>query len=260
MAGTQFHLGTVIGRGGYGVVYTLLDRNDVVVKVSSQTNSCRQWSNEYEKIVNAFALMRITPLYQSLTTVKMIDVKMFTREQDNCYMVMERVFRPVYGDCNPRTFNKDTPTLQPQFGIEDSDWISKGRGQFIGLKQIRGYLESCPLHKNATVETICHELGIFIGLLHFVGKNDGYDIEVFLGREYVDPHLKMFIADFDLTETITQYDKDTIDRMVFCLDAVPYFPSKSNPTLFTLFGNAYKSVAESVGLSEIADIVLERYD
>ena len=256
----DFKLGNIVGRGGYGIVYTLLNRSDIVVKVSSQTNSCRQWSNEYEKIVAAFTSMKAHPLYQSLTTVKMIDVKMFTQEDRTCFMVMERVFRPVYGDCNPKTFNKDSPTLQAQFGVEDSDLIHKGRGQFIGLRQIKGYLESCPMYQNATVETICHELGIFIGLLHFIAKNDGYDIEVFLGREYVEPRLKVFIADFDLSEPITQYDKATISRMTFCLDAVPYFPSKDNPDLFDRFANAYRSVAKSAGFLQVADIVLENYD
>jgi len=256
----QFTLGTIIGRGGFGVVYTLLDRSDIVVKVSTQTNSCRQWSNEYEKIVIIRDRIIDTKFYKSLTTVKLIDVREFSQQNAHCFMVMERVFRPVFGDCNPKTFNKDSPTLQAQFGVDSSDLVHKGRGQFIGLQQIKGYLEACPMYQNATVETICHELGIFIGLLHFIAKNDGYDIEVFLGREYVEPRLKVFIADFDLSEPITQYDKATISRMTFCLDAVPYFPSKDNPDLFNRFANAYRSVAKSAGFLQVADIVLENYD
>lgn len=256
----QYNLGNIIGRGGYGEVYTLPDHPELVIKISSMVSSCRQWSNEFAKITKTRNLIQNNQIYQSLTCVKMIDVKGFSQENTRCYMIMERVFRPAEGDCNAKTLNTKSATLQAQFGVEDSNLIHKGRGQFIGLKQIRSYLQACPTHHNATVETLCHELGLFIGLLHFVGMNDGYDIEVFLGREYVNPRLKLFVADFDLTEEIKEYNPSTIQRMILCLDSVPYFPSKDNPELFALFSNAYRSIANLVGVVDVADQVLAEYD
>lgn len=260
MESRHFMLDKVIGKGGFGSVYTLSDRPDLVVKISLINNSCRTWSNEYDKIVDVRDKIIDSPFYSLLKSVKLIDVKLFFQEDNTCYMVMERVYRPIYGDCNPETYNTDSPTLQAQFGVLDVSLVHKGRGEFIGLKQILEYLDSCPQYGSDTLENLSKELGIMMGLMHFIAKNNGIDVEVFLGRRYSDDKLRLFIADFDLTNTFDEYDKDTISNLVWSLSAFPYFPSKETEVLFEYFSLGYKSVADSVGLLHVAEAILEEYD
>ena len=98
-----------------------------------------------------------------------------------------------------------------------------------------------------------------MGLLHYVGKNDGYDLEVFLGRKYRARKLKFFIADFDLSQPIIKYDDATVDRLVWSLDAVPYFPNKASK-MFKTFSEGYLEAAKAGGNLEIAERVLSEYD
>ena len=100
-----------------------------------------------------------------------------------------------------------------------------------------------------------------MGNIHFIGKNDGYDIEVYLGRKNVcnnnDTHqLGFYIADFDLSESIEKYDIETVKRLVWSLDAVPYFPSEGK--LLDLFKDGYLKAAGSK-YKHVAELVMERY-
>jgi hypothetical protein len=81
--------------------------------------------------------------------------------------------------------------------------------------------------------------------------NDGYDLEVFLGKEYNSKISRFYIADFDLSENITKYDKDTIKRISWSLTAVEYFPRENNKKLLDLFLKAYTSIAKIKGINDI---------
>jgi tRNA A-37 threonylcarbamoyl transferase component Bud32 len=156
-------------------------------------------------------------------------------------MILPRIYRP----------NKDKGyTIQAQLGSESCHMIHKGRGEFIGLKEIRKYISE------NDIEIACQELGTMMALIHFVGKNDAYDIEVFLGKELHSKKSRFYIADFDLSEEIKQYDDDTIERICWSLDAIPYFPNNNNKKLFDLFKNGYSKIAQN---HELVEKIFENY-
>jgi hypothetical protein len=144
-------------------------------------------------------------------------------------------------------------TLHPLLGENSVQYKYKGRGVFKGLKEIQNDY-NIPLK---IVEKIVYELGVLMGLIHFKGCNDAYDIEIFLGYIDTPNKLKFYVADFDLSERIQKFDDSTIDRMAWSLESMPYFPTKySNLKLFNQFKNGYSSATRN---KIIVEKIFEKY-
>lgn len=243
-------LGAEIGRGGFGTVYEMKDDPSICVKVSHkgpQSQSCRQWSNEYKKISTLATNIEKTHsnALKRLKYVRLLTPIKFHENNDSCYMLMPRIYRPDHTD-TPQ------PTIQAQLGVETCKMVHKGRGEFIGLKEIRSFVQS-----QQVLEQVVKELGKAMALIHFYGKNDAYDIEVFLGIEKHNKTIRFYIADFDLSEEIKTMNPETIKRVVWSLDAVPYFPTKhTDPRLFDIFKNAYAKIAAN---DEIVEEIFKYY-
>lgn len=235
-------LGEEIGRGGYGTVYELEDDKSKVVKVSNKNSgqNCRKWSDEYAKI-NSILSNKLPKLHH----VEILQPDRFFEEDGLCYMILPRVFRH---DCKSKTENSkgsysksclNKPTIHPLLGQEKGIMIFKGRGEFIGLEEVLKILGP-----RYDLQYICYELGIMIASIHFIGKNDAYDIEVFLGKKYKHKKLCFYVADFDLSEPLPDViDDDVIDRLKWSIEAVPYFPNEFvNGVYYDQFMKGYKSV------------------
>lgn len=276
-------LGDELGRGGYGTVYAIKDNSKLCVKISNKNGTnCRKWSNEFIKITSMISLLKDNQEYNKIKRVKIVIPSEFLEYNNNntCYMKLPRIYRP----------NKDNnkPTIQAQLGVLSLNLIHKSRGEFIGLIQIKEYLNNAirtnvnavnnnntnaNANANAAIEnnnvddilnTVCIELGKMMALIHYLGKNDAYDIELYFGKEYNGKILKFYIADFDLTENITKYDTETIERIAWSLDAIPFFPLKSvDENLYNIFKNAYSTTASSVSseptIIEIVKEVFKNY-
>jgi len=90
--------------------------------------------------------------------------------------------------------------------------------------------------------------------IHFKGQNDAYDVEIYLGSDY-----KFYLADFDLSEEICTLDPETIQRMVWSLDAVQYFPTLDCcPDLYKVFKDGYFQNLNS-DQKNIATLVFDLY-
>jgi serine/threonine protein kinase len=238
-------IGEEIGRGGFGIVYQKKDNSSQCIKVSDKsrgTTHCRQWSNEHKKIINFMNNIEIEyPNYSKFKFVKVLKSIQFVETSTECYMILPRIYRP----------NRDDGyTIQAQLGSDSCHIVHKGRGEFIGLKEIKEYMS------DDDIETACNELGMMMALIHFVGKNDAYDIEVFLGKELHSKKCRFYIADFDLSEEIKQYDSETIERICWSIDAVPYFPHENNEKLFNLFKNGYSKICNN---NDLVEKIFENY-
>lgn len=242
-------LGNEIGRGGFGVVYANKDDPSECVKVSNKAkgsgNSCRQWSNEYKKITSFMDLVRDHPEYKKLEMVKVVVPSAFVESPERCYMTLPMIFRP-----EGKTSRK--PTIQAQLGWSSGRIVHKGRGEFVGLAEIREYVSQKDMVR------ACRELGVMMGLIHHVGKNDAYDVELFLGKEAHTKKCRFYLADFDLSEQVKSYDDAaTMGRITWSMDAVPYFPRPSCDTvLYDVFRKGY----ETMTTPEIAARIFENYD
>ena len=230
-------IGKEIGRGGFGIVYETKNDPTTCIKISNKMdfnkNTCRQWSNEYEKINQFINIIEKHPAFKRLKMVRIVKPRQFIETEQLCYMTMPRIYRPEG--------KSSAPTIQAQLGVTTCKLVHKGRGEFIGLEEIKQYVS------NEDLEIASRELGIIMALIHFVGKNDAYDIEVFLGKEANTKKVRFYIADFDLSSTVPDVlDEESIRRIAWSMDAVPYFPRPSvDPHLFQLFINGYKTILEN---------------
>lgn len=236
-------LGKEIGRGGFGVVYLNKTDPKLCIKVSNKgraTNSCREWSNEYKKIMDI--QKKLPPVNNNRKMVRIVIPTKFVETDARCYMEMPLIYRP------DRVL--DGPTIQALLGVATDRTIHTGRGEFIGLREIRELVSESDLEK------ACYELGVLMGLLHYVAKNDAYDIELVLGREHHTRKPRFYLIDFDLSNKIKSYDTQTIENMAWSIDAVSYFPRPSvDAKLYRLFRNGYNRIVPR----EIADQVFADY-
>ena len=226
-----------IGRGGGGIVYVDNTQPEFVFKISKKGNVCRTWNNE-KKIYDELSIHEID-------TVNCEFIKMFSFENngESCFLELSRVFNPLNREANY--------TIHPQFGKSSFNASYKGRGLFLGIKELFEYNIFTPDNLNEYIK----DLAIAISNLHYVGKNDGFDIEVFVGSE--KNKNKLFIGDFDLTEMIQEYNDYTIDRLVWSLYAVPYFPRKDE--LLDVFSDNYILQAKKNNKDDIAKQVITKY-
>lgn len=247
-------LGQEIGRGGFGTVYIKKGDTSKCVKVSNKTNSakhssCRQWSNEFKKITDITTTLNRNPIYKKLKHVRILTPTEFVETDELCYMVMPRIFRP-------EGRNHIAPTLQALLGSKDVRMINKGRGEFLGLKQIQDLIQD-----PKALQRTAKELGILMALIHHIAKNDAFDIEVYLGKEANSKKLMFYIADFDLSNKVTTYDDQTVHNIYWSLDAVSYFPTdNSDSNLFVAFKEGYTIVAKEAQVpEEIINKIFENY-
>jgi hypothetical protein len=239
-------LGKEIGRGGYGIVYEHPSNANMCIKKSIKKGSCRVWSNEYAKIKTIETNLGSKI---NIGRVHLLVPASFHETENECYMKMHRIHNPLHV----------TQTLHPLLGEKKFNHVDKKRGIFKGLKQLKQELYMT----DEILEEISYELGKMMATIHFIGKNDAYDVEVFLGCKAMCTgnvnKLGLYLADFDLSEPIVHYDKETISRMVWSLDAVPYFPTQdSSVDLYTRFKSGYTKAA-GIANKHIVDQIFDIY-
>ena len=278
---------TIIGQGGFGTVYAIEGNPSICVKVSNKKNNCRAWSDEYKKIKKIHSILDTNKIYRNLKFIRIIEPLHYYEKKDgNCFMILNRIYNPSEKNdkiiptmsysykttkslsllpqsqslslYKPRSLNslgkidknKDTYksdlTIHALFGeIHSNTYKSSLRGKFIGLDLLSNYFTK------DEIEKVSYELGQVMALLHFIAHNDALDIELYLGREYKTRKPRIYISDFDLSNEIKNYDDETIDKLCWCFQAMPYFPSlNSSEKLYELFKEGYKNVAKNDDIVE----------
>jgi hypothetical protein len=187
-------------------------------------------------------------------------------EDRHCYMFMPRIYRP---DGRDEVYPH---TVQAFLGSKNQDLLSKDRGQQLGLKQLK---EMASLRSNSNSNSsstsnkeqtarffmkVAYELGKIMALIHYFAKHDAHDVELYMGKLYRGRRPRFFLADFDQSESIVEYDDEVIGRLVWSLDAVPYFPRPEvDKALYDRFRTGYLRVAKLAKMHDVAKKVLEEY-
>lgn len=210
-------------------------------------NHCRKWSNEYKKIQTLLSRMEDNPFYRKLDYVRIVKPTEFIESDTVCYMKMNRIFRAKKIDKQDEKSNR---MIQSLLGDKNTYYDHKGRGLYMGLTHLREYIDDIDLLDAS------FELGIMLGLIHYIGKCNAFDIEVFLGREYSTRKNRFYIADFDMTSTIDNYGPKEIQEMYCSLNDASYFPRPSvNKKLFDMFYDGYCVIVPHF----IAELVFRDY-
>lgn len=228
-----------IGRGGTGIIYANDRYPNVVIKESDINIICGSWRREHQTIINIHK--NYNQICENVDIIKSLD---FIRENTKCYTMLERIYRP------DNQLNK--LAIQVYFGEDDYYSLVRGRGLYLGLKQIREWLTD-----NEIIETIkC--LGKTIGFLHYRLRFDGIDVEYIFGHKFNESN-KVYLIDFDKVSYIEKYDDITIDNLYWSLDSESYFP-KPDSLYYEEFKNSYISIAKTYRKESIANKVIERYE
>lgn len=228
-------LGEEIGHGAYGHVHVDNNNPSICIKMSNKQNDinhCRIWSNEYKKIKTLLSKIENHPFYKKLDYVRIVKPTEFIESDTVCYMKMIRIFRAK--KINKDEDDESNRMIQSLIGDKNTYYDHKGRGLYMGLKHLKEYIE------DDDMMVASFELGILMGLIHYVGKCNAFDIELFLGREYLTRKNRFYIADFDMTSTIDNYTPKEIQEMYCSLNDASYFPRPSvNKKLFDKFYEGY---------------------
>lgn len=254
----------IIGKGIFATVYGLDKNPYICIKKTNKKNNCSNWSNEYNKIRNIHKILDGNKKYKNLKFIKIIDPLYYYETKDgNFYMGLNRIYNPykikelkfirskhLLSSCNK--LHKNYLTINALFGETNASYYKSSlRGKFIGLDEILKY------YNNDEIKKVSYELGKAMALIHFIAKNDATNIELYIGREYGTRITKIYICDFDLSNEITHFDNYTIDKICWCFDAMPYFPSStSNKNLYNLFKKGYKKIANN---DEIVEKIFNIY-
>jgi hypothetical protein len=245
-------LGPKLGGGMYGSVFVDDTDPHSCIKMTNKNNKnyknyCQKWKNEYQMIKNIYQSVKDREEYKKIDYVKIVIPTVFEETGSICYMKIPRIYRPLLPNEKPES---EFITLQVQLGLPNIQKIRNNQGEFIGLEQIKKYINDLQSRQS------CFELGMMMGLIHYVGRQTALDIEIFLGSEYRSNKICFYIADFDMSKQIQSFDNLTIQEMIASLSDKPYFPRKtSDQHLFDLFYQGYSSIVPK----EICDKVFEGY-
>jgi hypothetical protein len=228
-----------IGKGAQGIVYSNISDYDSVFKVSNNTNTCRIWNGE-SKIYEILNKINIdTELCKLIKMNEYIHI-----ENKMCIMKLLRVINPINQDLKY--------TIHPQFQHEKLDYTVKGRGRFLGIND----LISKEIFTLDNIQNYIKDLGILMSRLHYLLKNDGYDIEIFIGKD-IETNIVLYVGDFDLSEFYETINDEIIERLEWSLSAVPYFPIQGE--YYEIFSQNYLEEASKYNMRETAKKVLKLY-
>jgi hypothetical protein len=226
-----------IGRGGYGIVYLDSNQSNNVFKVSSMEYTCRQWS------IESTIYQRLNNFNIDTEFVKVLKMMDYKNDGYKCIMELTRVINPLDSNLSY--------TIQPLFGFDSFEKKYLGRGLFLGLTELYNHI-----FEPNTIQEYIRQLGIVMARLHYYVKNDCYDIELFVSK--INNKIEIFVGDFDLSIFITDYDNTTINRIIWSLNAVEYFPHPNN-ILFENFYASYIDEATKYNKQTIAEYVMSEY-
>lgn len=237
----------IIGKGGNGTAYLFTNYDSVILKVANKLTMCPTWNREYQIMELIKKKLKSPPT----ETVKIVLSSDYYLGDETCSLTLPRVY-PV---------RNSNIAIHPQFGEKNRNSEYYGRGLYLGIEELGGYLNP----KNMPI--YCRDLGRAMGRLHYEAKVDALDIEVIIGyedsKEYEEKDkdkIKLFIIDFDQVKKIDFKSKESFMDVCFSFEAVPYFPYPySDSELYRAFSEGYLSVASKQGKLEYAEKVLEGY-
>jgi len=221
----------IIGKGGFGIVYLDPDTPDRIYKVCRGKKNTDQSDREYkiyQRIQNNYIDSKLCKL------IKAYDYRIIDRY--SCVMELTRVKNPL---------NK-LNTIQALFGDDNLDYIrDSDKGRIMGLKKMIKY----GLINSDNVYDYIRELATILARLHYEVKNDGFDIEVLIGKE--NDKIVLYIGDFDLTHMIKRYTADAKRYRKWGIIGI--YGIYENKKLGKVFIDTYLKVADDLGYRDIAE-------
>lgn len=240
----------MIGRGGFGAIYTTPGR-ECVVKVSHASHPCHSLSHEY----TVTSLLR--DAFDKVLTEKekkfigVIRPSKFATcgEGRRCCFTMQHLQPLLPGDAY---------ITQAYLALPKHNKILKSarevRGIYRGATELQNILDK---HYAIPLTEIAKYIGVAVASMHYGAGFNGLDSEIVIARTTRSPTPKVYIIDHDQNGPMNVSKPRSIVSMLSTLlgSGEPYYPFEG--PLAPWFRQGYVQKAERLGFGKLANDVMD---
>ena len=228
-----------IGEGTYGLILpTIHEPNKWVVKIADKTGSCT--TMDHEKNLQHSAVEALNNFKQTYPNLPIVcpEVADFAHTDNCCWYYMQRIY-------NPRDFNKLVHTTIDY----PTQTTTKWSGIYPSPARLSKIIKSLQNTDINSIEYAAYLNGIIFGILHYMSKQTGQDLEIVLGKIAGNNDIKIIFYDFDKSSFTHDMDEKVKIRALFNSLQSAYSTSKG--ILGYMFTTGYKAVAGMSGPEDL---------
>ena len=235
----------IIGKGGYGTIYTTENPRLVQKYHLREDGSCDSLYKEFAMQRIAYEATKNNPIYAVPKPRKWVLGK------DGCSFIMDRIYSPDGGNLSWHLYLSEEPNFDNIIS-ENGGFI---RGRYLGIQSL---LNNIP---DINVSNIVYYAGLLMGDVQYGSMQTAVDTELIIGS-YYDPKIvgyaqdqNLFLIDYDQSNP-WHIDDPPYENLVWALEAEPYWPYPGSP-FYAYFEKGYLESATKHGLAHVAEKVLD---
>ena len=252
----------LVGSGTYGLILgTIIEPDKMVVKIADKTTSCTTMDHEINLHKSAFDALE---KFKDANSVSIYcpSVLDFAHKDACCWYYMQKIFKPTGYSKLIHTMIEnvegDAETYEKHSGIYPSP---------IHLEDIINSYKKTDT-TDLTIENVARLNGTIFGILHYLSKQTGQDIEIVLGKINKGGKINVIFYDFDKSSfweeegsdnyKIQNHDSSITKEKFIKLLAISIGGGYATTIgkLGEEFIRGYLYVAEQAGYTEIATSVI----
>jgi len=239
IAPSSINWSKTIGEGTYGLILpTVLEPKKWVVKIADKTGSCT--TMDHEKNLQNSAVEALNNFKQTYPNLPIVcpEVANFAHTDNCCWYYMQRIY-------NPRDFNKLVHTTIDYPTQTSTKWS----GIYPSPARLSKIIKSLQNTDINSIEYAAYLNGIIFGILHYMSKQTGQDLEIVLGKIAGNNDIKIIFYDFDKSSFTHDMDEKAKIRALFNSLQSAYSTSKG--ILGYMFTTGYKAAAGMSGPEDL---------
>lgn len=250
----QAHLGvgrSTVGAGSFAKVYNHKKDADLVVKRTLTVADSAILHKEYQVYQ---ALDKALGGMKPLKLVQVMPCKQWKKYQDgSAEIVLTKIKRLA------KTKELGTKTNHALFGcarVKCEGMEESGSQVNVRRKQLMDLV----FPKPKVYQRALREIGQLLARIHFVAEYTTGHMDVLVGRTHHQRVAHVYFGDFDKSDPITEWKKQTIQEIASSMLREPYFPHPStHKDDYEIFAKAYLSEARKAKHTRHAKAILAAY-
>lgn len=256
----------LVGSGTYGLILgTIVEPHKWVVKVADKTTSCTTMNHEINLHKSAIDALQTFKKAQGDLPVFCPGIANFAHQDKCCWYYMQKIFKP------PGLGKLLHTTIEDADPEEKKETRVKWSGIYPNPSDLSKFLRSFVERKISSIENIQYVAnlnGIIFGILHFISKQTGQDLEIVLGKIGKNSPITVIFYDFDKSAFWSKSEDSQYiirDRSLSEKDFIKVLSTSMGGSYATTMGETgaafqegYQRVAALTGFSDIASKALNK--
>ena len=252
----------LVGSGTYGLILgTIVEPDKWVVKVADKTTSCTTMNHEKNLHQSAIEALHRFKVENGNIPIFCPGILKFAHIDKCCWYYMQKIYKPPDFSKLIHTTIEDADPEEPRTTQEKWSGIFPSPGDLNEL--IRDFTRNNKSYLGS-IENVARLNGTIFGILHYLSKQTGQDIEITLGKMGKNQQITVIFFDFDKSSFWNKVNEDQyqIQNNSEILTKKQFIKvlstSMTNAYCTTMgdigqqFSEGYLAVAEMVGLGDIA--------